>query len=648
MGLFMDKIEKSKMLNNKIKKIASKKLNLLNILRLFNIFMKIGKEECLKYVKVFIKEYYCLKEEMPEDFYDLILNRLFSDSYLLLFDILVERNIYSLISYLKYECEDISLLEDEITPLQYYIIPRKYINKLVEKLKELDNRDEDNYLDTLLKDEPLWLLKRRPCLSETEYKIIAYKIYFSIGLDNGLELLSKKYGEIDYERIYFLFSKLNVKNQNDSDFQQNFNNFLFESKRDSNNIIRQMLRGDFKELFLNFDYFYNRFNYFVCKLGTKMTRSKVKTLLEERYLPKNVLVPEITGDILDDMLASYYCKYDFLDTPLEDIHNKNFEAYNKYLRRKYKSSIPKIEFTGKEPFFCEVLSLSDPRNLVLGYRAGNCFRINGDASILFDNFLRSEHMRLLSISTLDNNDFAMMLIMRNGNVLIGQGIEASKWAPSSIKGKKLYDVCKEVLKEMMDYMNSCGDEIVATIIGSSNSNVSEYNNQVLPFLINPILEDSGNYYNGIYNYQCLLDISEGKSLQDIKLYIPSVRYLDKRDSVLRRKKNVYDNNYREIEKRLIALRFLRMKRDGNFDFYEKLSNHKELYTCCNKDWYITLFDDGTIDGFVSDGDERAQEEYNSELDRIQEYILKNKGRKPFSLRHTNKGMNSRFRCFNKK
>ena len=78
------------------------------------------------------------------------------------------------------------------------------------------------------------------------------------------------------------------------------------------------------------------------------------------------------------------------------------------------------------------------------------------------------------------------------------------------------------LKEIMDYMNSNGDEIVATVIGRTNSNVSEYNNQILPFLINPILENTNNYYNGIDNYQCLLDIKSGKTLHDIKLYNPTV------------------------------------------------------------------------------------------------------------------------------
>lgn len=48
-----------------------------------------------------------------------------------------------------------------------------------------------------------------------------------------------------------------------------------------------------------------------------------------------------------------------------------------------------------------------------------------------------------------------------------------------------------------------------------------------------------------------------------------------------------------------------------------MSKHHELQTICNKDWYITLFTDGTIDSFLSDTqDPRAKEEFQQELVKI--------------------------------
>lgn len=502
----MQKIE------NKIKRIASKDLNLISFLKLFNIFINLDKEESIIYIKLFIKEYYSLKEEMPKEFYELIINQIHNGKYLSLFDALMERNLYLLISYLKYNSKDVSELEDIITPLQYYNIPKRYINHIIEKLKRLEVKNNDSNLDNAIKDETLWLLKKIPYFNYQEYMYIAYKIYLSIGLNNGLELLDNKYGLVDYEKIHFLFLELNVKDGLNEEYQENFCNFLFEKKRDYNNIFRQMLRGEFIELFLNFDYFYNNFNYFIDKLGANLSRNKVRLLIKDRFLTHSAIEPQITRDILDDMLSSYYCKYEYLDISRDEVYSKNMDIYNKYLKNKYRSSIPMIDVNTDSKFYCDVLRLNDPRNLILGYRSGNCFRINGDASMLFHDFLKSEHMRLVSISTKENKDYAMMLVMRNGNVLIGQGIEVSKWVSSNIKGKKLYDACRLVLKRMMDYMNSNGDEIVATFIGCSNENVSEYNNQILPFLVNPILDINGNCYNGIYNYQCLLDLYDGRSL----------------------------------------------------------------------------------------------------------------------------------------
>lgn len=97
-------------------------------------------------------------------------------------------------------------------------------------------------------------MKKNPNYSEVEYRDIAYKIILSIGLDNGLELLSGKYGEIDYEKIHFLFSKLNVKEEFSEFERETLYDLLFSNKKSFTNITRQMISGSFIELFLNFDY----------------------------------------------------------------------------------------------------------------------------------------------------------------------------------------------------------------------------------------------------------------------------------------------------------------------------------------------------------------------------------------------------------
>ena len=472
---------------------------------------------------------------------------------------------------------------------------------------------EDNSLSEYLSEETLWKLRRRATYQEHEYQEIAYKLYQVFGFNNAIELLSQKYGQINYEQIHFIVKDLEPAALTPTE-KQIFSSFIFGDKKDYTTPIRQMLNGRGIELFLNFDYFHNNLSYFIKKLGTKIKVDRLMVLLKERFLTSDPTTPEITGELKEDIISSYYHKYSATETTSDKVVDINTDVYINKLRNKYSSSIPRIPLQETPEITPELLKLSDPRNLTHGYRSGNCFRVNGDASILFSKFLDSEHMRILSFSTPEYKDYAMVLLMRNGNVLIAQGIETSKWVPPELKGKVLYDLTKQSLKQVMDYMNENGDEIVGTIIGATNQNVTAYNSQMLPFLVSPILENSSNYYNGISSYQCLLDLAPTKTTYDMKAYEPQKRYFDEREEILSRKRNSINM---DLERRIISLRYQRTKSEGGFSFYETLLGHQEEETICNKDWYITLFTDGTIDSYISETtDPRAKEEYDRELGKV--------------------------------
>ena len=105
-----------------------------------------------------------------------------------------------------------------------------------------------------------------------------------------------------------------------------------------------------------------------------------------------------------------------------------------------------------------------------------------------------------------------------------------------------------------------------------------------------------------------------KNISDIKLYIPEQWYFDEREQILTTHNNYFDP---KVEKRMISLRFQRSQTEEGFSFYRELANRRELQTICNKDWYITLFTDGTIDSFLSNTkDPRAKEEFQSELAKV--------------------------------
>ena len=582
--------------------------NILDYLKLIKNYFQLRKTPSPTKVKDFVREFYGVGD-MPHDFYEILLTKIKTKQVL---SSIISQDIYILISYLQHNSEDTEELREYLTPEDYFLISRKQITKLEQLLQQMSK--EPNILSPLIEEELIWKLRRRPVYSQEEYQELAYKLYQAFGFNNSSELISGKYGTVNYEQLHFIIKNIEPKDYSQEE-RERINNYLFGDKKSFNSPIRQMLNGRVIPLFINFDYFYNNNQYFVDKLGKKLPLDRLKLLLEERFITTEPTTPEITAELKEDMLSSYYHKYSETTTEPKEVIDKNIDLFTEKLRNKYASSIPQIPLqSDDEEIKVELLNLSDPRNLTHGYRSGNCFRVNGDAAILFSKFLDSDHMRILSFSTPEHKDYAMVLLMRNGNVLIGQGIETSKWVPQEFKGKRLYDLTKNALKQVMNYMNSRGDEIVGTIIGATNENVTVYNNNYLPFIVSPNLENSSNYYNGVSTYQCLLDLAPSKTISDMKAYVPEIRYYDQREQVLSRK-----NNYphQDIERRIISLRFQRTKTVEGFSFYEQMLNKREQETICNKDWYITVFTDGTVDSFISDTkDPRAKEEYQTHIAKV--------------------------------
>lgn len=597
--------------------LSKKKLNVFDTAKLYKILQGLESND-LALLKLFLDNYYSINS-LPEDFYKMFLYCVHSNRYKELFGILLNKNIYSLIGYLKNDNEKIMAIEDLISPSTYFELSTKQIRDIVNLLKSIDLANEKLSLKKAIANKAGWLLRKTNINTDEEFREIAIKMFLSIGIDNAIDILSGKYGEVDYEIIHYLFNNLNVKYSNDK-HNTIFNDFLFSNKKDPNNNMRLMLEGNFPELFLNFDYFYNSLSYFIENLGAKLNKSKVAILLAERYIAPKIKNPELSGVILDDMISSYYHKYGISDSETE-ILDKNINAYNEKLKTKTGSSILNTDIPKIGDYTFELLALTDARNLVIGYRAGNCFRINGDAFILFNNFLTNPHMRILSISTEEYKDFGMVLLMRNGNVLIAQGIELSKRIPYSITGKNLYNSVQTALKYIMDAINKEDDEIVASIIGLSNNNTTPYNHNILPFIINPILDNNHQYYNGVENYQGLLDLKEGKTINDIRLFTPCNIYHERESKTYVRDDFTPRNSldFQEIEKILISLRNDRFKANQSeslFSYYRELATKKELYTICTLYWYITTFEDGSVDTYINSNNPEVVKEYNLKLKEI--------------------------------
>ena len=580
------------------------------------LLLKLSKEEQLRYLKEYCQRKYELTELLPDQFYESLLIKVKKDN-----SILIRKNdIYQIISKIKDIPEIDEYLKTQLTPFQYFEISKQKVFQLKILLEKVLKECKENNLDKMFEHEPVYLLAKHAYFTENECGVLAYKLYLTIGFENAKELLEQKYGEISFKTLYFLFNSIETKNikvqKGNPMLKEEFVNFFFKNKNSRENTMHLFLDGYYKNIYLNFSYFYQNFEYLQEKLGTKMPRAKVESLLEERF--KCSLYPEISGDVISDFKSSFQNKYQFNMISEREIAKINYEFYEKNIKKQYISSIPQIIYKSKNEVIYEILPKNSPRNLVIGYRTNSCFRINGDASILFSKAMISKHYRVLSISTNKEKDIAMCLLARNGNVIIVQGIEISKSYQNMEMRTKIYEGVKETMQELMNIMNKEADEIIAILIGNSNKNVIDFSAEHLSFRLSPVKsmkEDLEVYYDGFHFPQSVLVMNNQATLHDIKLYPPLNEYFDKREEILHWQVESSQNYlYNRIQKRLAVISF---KAGVQLKRIIAHSSHKEKEIYCNKDWYIIVFEDGTIESACLDYDFRAKEEYSIILKQIQ-------------------------------
>ncbi len=588
--------------------------------KLLIIFLRINlinlnEKEKIDYIKETIRIKFDLKEELPEEFYQYQLNKINNKDY----RIFRYNTINELIDEYKQDSLYVKGLEHFISYNQYIKISFKYIRQIRALLKEKLDKCRENQLDDLYKEELQYKLSRQTQFLEDECTILAYLMYISIGLNNSINLLKDKYGEISFKTVGYFFYSMFLKNVEINNklpiINEAYLHFIF-GDNPNNSLMQEILSGKYRQIYLNFAFLYHNFSRYQQTFKGKLTKKRIEELLSERYLKDNPFYPEFSSDVVGDIVISNKN----LDCSAKDVKKEYYAYYDENMAKQYKSSISQMHFKYDE-YYLDILAKSDPLNLVMGYRTNNCFRLNGEASILFMKALKSKHYRIISISTTQEENVAMVLLARNGNCLIIQGIEISKSHQNYESQKEIYEVLKKTMKDLMDYMNASSDEINAVVIGCSNKFVSEFNQNLLPFRVPPIKDNEFQYYyDGFHFPQCLLHLRDNESINSIQLYEPLKEYLDDRQEILYwANEYPYDSLTKSfINQRLFAIS---CKCNTQQKRIAKCMNKeiKEIY--CNVDWYLIVFIDGDTEGTYLEYDYRAKEEYDLYLSKVNgEYL----------------------------
>ncbi len=107
------------MINDLLQKMNDKYVSTIDIVKMYGVLSNL-KIDDLNYIKIFINNYYNLEEELPEKFYIMFFNTIHGDKYKELLDIILQKDIYVLINFLKYGKNYKLKLDESITPLKYF------------------------------------------------------------------------------------------------------------------------------------------------------------------------------------------------------------------------------------------------------------------------------------------------------------------------------------------------------------------------------------------------------------------------------------------------------------------------------------------------------------------------------------------------
>lgn len=568
-------------------KKSIKHCNYIRLLELQTIISIVDDETAEELIKIFFKEVLHFDFEVDKKYLDsmIYLFRKESDKTSELYDV-TKSNQFAVINYLNTGNIDNSIsnqLEKHITSYQYQKTNNKKINKII----KLFNSKFPNWKSTFF----------------------CYKMYYILGYDNTIELLNGKYGKIDDITLITLFFECDVKNvdfddSNEPIVNKDFISFLIGDKKDENNNIRRILRGEIDLLLNEFHNLYNNIDFYQKKIGSKLHLNSVITLLKENPYSLAPHEYKLSKELIKNVISSAaQLDESKVDKAIKERYIK--EACNFYhdnLENRVVSTIPRVIGKTEDLYSYEVLRLNDPLIMTLGYVTGCCFRLTGESKEFLKYCSESPYARVIVIRNQNNEICSMIPIIRNGNVIVGNSIESN----SKGDNNKIYDALKAAFDHIISVSYENEEEpIIAGLVTNLHKNC--YSNTPIGKNIFPIRDK--DFYTNYNKKTFIVSKIKDKTEKDIKLYHPKTLYYDERPRIIVSSystKNLNDKD--EAENRVKSIKYRLNEPEVEYEPYS-------YYTICNEDWYLKVCFNG-VQGKYLDADPRAEEEFNI----VKEYL----------------------------
>lgn len=443
------------------------------------------------------------------------------------------------------------------------------------------------------------------------------KMYFIFGYERSLEILNNKYGK--YNRVFLdNISKTDVSSvpmrQEGSKYlpiiDNRFINFMFETPK--NNHFINMLENKKSDIYKRWYYLYNRYDEILDRCHNEITMKKVLSILEtEKYdVNRKIIKPDVynlnNNEFLENIILG-----NKTNSSNDSVLTSIVEIYRK-MKKRIESSIPYVEGESENGYKYQMMKFDDPKIFELGYMANCCIRTLDIAHKHLLHAALCRNGRILILYDRLDNIVGFCPIKRNGNVLIVNSIECIDKKIEK-RGRFIKEVFKDAIMDIVSESKKSDEPIDLVCIGRE----SYLKPDVIPFPNNiktpTIYEKSDEIYKNTDCYHTTLDIvykRNGFNYENIKVKDPHVSYMDPRDEV---------KHFEISQGKDKAEEMINIINSINYQLNENIFDPKMIYMIregyYSKDWYIIKTYEG-IKGHYINNDQRAQEEYDFYLERI--------------------------------
>ena len=449
------------------------------------------------------------------------------------------------------------------------------------------------------------MLSEKNIVIDDRIKNALIKMVYILGYDNIKKI-------IDYDKnlksIFSSFYIINLEKYDNHKKESFINLFMGDNINDPNNLINTIYNDKYDLIKNNLNAVFNGWDSIMIRFKNQNLKTKTAFIYELLSESKYVLNPDeikLEGKIIDTCVDNKQ----FVSNNSSQVIERLRYLY-KEMKHNYQKTIPYVSgIYGNYSY--EMLLADDPTLFIVGSNTKCCFKVYGDADSFIKYCVENKNARVLVIRDKRNDICAMAPMYRNGNLVVVNSIESNNVKDLSYM-KEMFDILKRAGDEIIDISDKNEPEeehISAVIIGNYKNQIDKFlNYEKAESLSNsktePLVE---NLYTNVKN--CYF-VSKSSNYDSSKVhrFEPPNLYSDPRSDVLELEVEEINDGVRNIINSIA------------YESKEKMISLENAYRVTfNKDWYIILNKDYTVESEIVGNDERARIEYVSYLMAIVEF-----------------------------